>query len=125
MAVRRPLDAGRELLEAFEHSGRVTEYLVAALPRRLWRAEPPAGQGRPIAAIVAHMQGVRRTFAKMGRAGAAVSVIARPLPAAEAISRCCGDSFARLAPGSEMTVRRKRPQARRTTWGNAPRIAPS
>jgi uncharacterized damage-inducible protein DinB len=68
MAIRRPLDAGRELLEAFEHSARVTEYLVAALPRRLWRVAPPAGEGRSIAAIVAHMQSVRRAFAKMGGA---------------------------------------------------------
>ncbi len=68
MAIRRPLDLGRELLEAFEHSARVTEYLVAAVPRRLWRAAPPAGERRSIAAIVAHMQSVRRAFAKMGGA---------------------------------------------------------
>jgi uncharacterized damage-inducible protein DinB len=68
MAVGRPLEVGRELLEAFGHSARVTEYLVGALPRRLWRATPSTGGGRTIAAIVAHMQGVRRTFAKMGGA---------------------------------------------------------
>jgi uncharacterized damage-inducible protein DinB len=66
MAVRKPLDLERELLEAFEHSGRVTEHLVRVLPSGVWRAPPPAGRGRTIAAIVAHMQGVRRTFAKMG-----------------------------------------------------------
>ncbi|MBN2369769.1 MAG: DinB family protein [Vicinamibacteria bacterium] len=66
MSVRRPLDTGSELLAEFDHGGRVVEYLIAALPRRLWRAAPPAG--RPIAAIVAHIQSVRRTFAKMGGA---------------------------------------------------------
>jgi uncharacterized damage-inducible protein DinB len=67
MAPRQPLDVSRELLEAFDHSARVTEYLVSALPARLWRAEG-AGGGRTIAAIVAHMQSVRRTFAKMAGA---------------------------------------------------------
>lgn len=63
-----PLDLERELLEAFEHCGRVSEYLVGVLPPALWRAKPPGGSGRTIAAIVAHMQSVRRTFAKMGGA---------------------------------------------------------
>lgn len=68
MAVRRPLDAGTELLEAFDHDARVTEYLVGVLPGALWRAEPPHGRGRSIAKIVAHMHGVRRTFARMAGA---------------------------------------------------------
>jgi len=72
MAVRQPLDPKAELLEAFDHSARVSEYLVAALPTRLWHAAPPDGGARSIAAIVAHMQSVRRMFAKMGGA--------RPLP---------------------------------------------
>ena len=68
MARGRPLEVDQELLEAFTRSGRVNEYLVRALPARIWRAAPPAGRGRTIAAIVAHMQGVRRTFARMGGA---------------------------------------------------------
>ena len=64
----RPLDVERELLEAFRRSGSVNEYLVSVLPVRIWRMAPPAGRGRSIAAIVAHMQGVRRTFARMGGA---------------------------------------------------------
>jgi uncharacterized damage-inducible protein DinB len=31
----------------------------------IWRVAPPGGRGRTIAAIVAHMQGVRRTFARL------------------------------------------------------------
>jgi uncharacterized damage-inducible protein DinB len=77
MAVRKPLDLERELLDAFEHSGRVTEYLVRALPPGVWRAAPPAGRGRTIAAIVAHIQGVRRTFLKMGGAAAAPPALHR------------------------------------------------
>ncbi len=68
MAARQPLDANRELLEAFEHSGRVSEYLISALPKQLWQAGQTGGKERSIAAIVAHMQSVRRTFAKMGGA---------------------------------------------------------
>jgi uncharacterized damage-inducible protein DinB len=62
------LEVEDELLEAFTRSGRVSEYLVSVLPAGIWRAEPPGGRSRTIAAIVAHMQGVRRTFARMGGA---------------------------------------------------------
>ena len=74
MPVAQPLDPGRELLEAFEHSCRVSEYLVDVLPSRVWRPEPADSKGRSIAAIVAHIQSVRRMFAKMGGA--------RPIPPA-------------------------------------------
>jgi uncharacterized damage-inducible protein DinB len=62
------LNVEAELLEAFRHSGLVTEYLVGIVPQNLWRADPPSGRGRNIAAIVAHIQSVRRTFARMGGA---------------------------------------------------------
>jgi len=68
MAKGRPLEVERELLEAFRQSGLVSEYLVGVLPTALWRVAPPSGRGRSIAAIVAHMQSVRRTFARMGGA---------------------------------------------------------
>ena len=66
MARGRPLEVEQELLEAFRHSSRVSEYLVSVLPPGILRTAPPAGRARSIAAIVAHMQGVRRTFARMG-----------------------------------------------------------
>ena len=68
MARGRPLEIEAELLEAFRRSGRVSEYLVTILPQKLWRMSPPGGRGRTIAAIVAHMQSVRRIFARMGGA---------------------------------------------------------
>lgn len=68
MARGRPLELEQELLEAFRHCCLVSEYLVSVLPARIWRADPPGGRGRSIAAIVAHMQSVRRTFARMGGA---------------------------------------------------------
>ena len=68
MPVRQPLDMKCELLEAFDHSGRVTEYLVSVVPPQLWHVKPPGGEGRSMAATVAHLQSVRRMFAKMGNA---------------------------------------------------------
>jgi uncharacterized damage-inducible protein DinB len=62
----KPLDVAGELIEAFDRSARLTEYLVAALPAYVWQADPLQGEGRSIAAIVAHMQSLRRGFAKMG-----------------------------------------------------------
>jgi uncharacterized damage-inducible protein DinB len=62
----RPLEVEHELVEAFKQSGLVNEYLVNVLPPAIWRTNPPNGRGRSIAAIFVHMQGVRRTFARMG-----------------------------------------------------------
>lgn len=74
MAVRRVLDLEAEIVEAFERCGRVTEYLVDVLPKPLWQQEPPSGHGRTIAAIVSHIHGVRKTFAKMGGAPAVAAL---------------------------------------------------
>jgi uncharacterized damage-inducible protein DinB len=68
MPIAQPLNLERELLDAFEHCYRVTEYLAGVLPPQIWQAEPPGGKGRSIAAIVAHVQSVRLMFAKMGGA---------------------------------------------------------
>ena len=73
MPVRRPLNLEEELLECFEACGRVTEYLVGVVPAPLWHEPPPTRHGRTIAAMITHMHGVRKTFAKMGGA---------PVPAA-------------------------------------------
>lgn len=63
---KRGLEIERELLEEFVRSGLVTEYLVGVIPDTIWREPPPGGRGRTIAAIVAHIQSVRRTFTRMG-----------------------------------------------------------
>ena len=64
----RPLEVEQELIEAFRRSGLANEYLVGILPNAIWRRPPPTGRGRTIAAIVAHVQSLRRTFARMGGA---------------------------------------------------------
>ena len=68
MPVAQALEVEKELLEAFEHCCLVSEYLLEVLPPAIWRADSPGGKGRSIAAIVAHMQSVRKMFAKMGGA---------------------------------------------------------
>src|SRR2546427_9321 len=98
MAKGRPLDVERELLESFRQSGLVNEYLVSVLPAAIWHAAPPTGRGRSIAGIVAHLQGVRRTFARMGGArpgppaqrpagGGGGRVATQPLPCPRAAPR--------------------------------------
>jgi uncharacterized damage-inducible protein DinB len=59
------LEVEHELIEAFRRSGEVSVYLAGVLPAALWHATPPGGRGRSIAGIIAHMQSVRRAFARM------------------------------------------------------------
>jgi uncharacterized damage-inducible protein DinB len=47
------------LLTAFDTNDRINQYLIDNLPAGAWRAEPPDGKGRTVAAIVAHMHNVR------------------------------------------------------------------
>lgn len=98
MPVAQPLDPRRELLDAFEHSCRVSEYVVKVLPSRVWRPEPPDSRGRSIAAIVAHIQSVRRTFAKMGNA--------RPIPPALDRARLTPDDALRALRQSREALMR-------------------
>jgi len=65
MASGRPLEVEQELIEVFKQNGLVNEYLMSVLPAALWHMPPPNGRGRSLAAIVAHMQSVRRMFARM------------------------------------------------------------
>jgi uncharacterized damage-inducible protein DinB len=90
MPPRRPLDIEAELIEAFEQCGRTTEYLVGVVPDRLWHHPSPTGHGRTIAAMVAHIHGVRKTFAKMGGAPVGPSLDRRrvtPAAAGRALRR--------------------------------------
>jgi uncharacterized damage-inducible protein DinB len=95
----RPLEVEQELIEAFRRSGRVSEYLVSVLPAGIWRTAPAGGRGRSIAAMVAHMQSVRRTFARMGGARPGPPPLdskkATPLQARRALARSTED-LARL-----------------------------
>ena len=52
------------LLTAFETNDRINQYMIENLPAEAWRAEPPEGKGRTIAAITAHMHNVRVMWLK-------------------------------------------------------------
>ena len=52
------------LVNAFHTNDRIIRYLIENLPADAWRAKPPDGKGRTIAAIVAHMHNVRVMWLK-------------------------------------------------------------
>jgi uncharacterized damage-inducible protein DinB len=98
VAIRRELDLPSEIVEEFRRSGAVTAYLVSVLPAELWRAVPPGRpRGRTIAAIVAHIQGVRRTFARMGGARPGPPTLDRLLVTQDQALRALAESTETLA----------------------------
>jgi uncharacterized damage-inducible protein DinB len=60
------------LLTAFDTNDRINQYLIENLPAEAWRAEPPGGKGRTIAAIVAHMHNVRLMWLKAAAKGSKI-----------------------------------------------------
>ena len=64
-----PFDASRSLLEAFAINDRINQFLLENLPEEAWRADPPTGKGRTVAAIVSHMHNVRVMWLKAAAKG--------------------------------------------------------
>jgi uncharacterized damage-inducible protein DinB len=60
------------LLVAFDTNDRINRYLIENLPAEAWRAEPPDGRGRTVAAIVAHMHNVRVMWLKAAAKGSRI-----------------------------------------------------
>lgn len=56
------------LLVSYATNERINQYLLRDLNPGAWRAEPPGGKGRTIAAIVAHMHNVRVMWLKSAKA---------------------------------------------------------
>ena len=56
------------LLNAIDTNNRINAYLIDNLPPEAWRAKPPDGKGRTIAAIVANMHNVRVMWLKATKA---------------------------------------------------------
>jgi uncharacterized damage-inducible protein DinB len=59
-----PFSLQESILHAFETNDAINHYMLENLPAAAWRAEPPGGKGRTIAAIVAHMHNVRGMWLK-------------------------------------------------------------
>ena len=68
----RPFSVAEGLLQSFDTNERINQYLLANLPAEAWRAEPPEGKGREIAAIVAHMHNVRVMWLKAAAKGSVI-----------------------------------------------------
>jgi uncharacterized damage-inducible protein DinB len=60
------------LLTAFDTNDRINQYMIENLPAEAWRAEPPGGKGRTIAAMVAHMHNVRVMWLKASAKGSKI-----------------------------------------------------
>jgi uncharacterized damage-inducible protein DinB len=60
------------LLVAFATSNRIDEFLIRAVPDAAWRATPPGGKGRTIAAMAAHIHNVRVMWLKSADKDAAL-----------------------------------------------------
>jgi len=56
------------LLNAFNTNNRINQYLIDNLPSAAWKAKPPEGKGRTIAAMFAHMHNVRVMWLKATKA---------------------------------------------------------
>jgi uncharacterized damage-inducible protein DinB len=65
-----PFSVAEGLLKAFDTNERINQYMLESLPADAWRAEPAAGKGRDIAAIVAHMHNVRVMWLKATKSAA-------------------------------------------------------
>ena len=63
-----PFSLPDALLNAFDTNDRINQYMLENLPAESWRASPPDGKGRTIAAIVAHMHNVRVMWLKAAKA---------------------------------------------------------
>src|SRR5437879_12503973 len=60
-----PLEFSQALLEMYTVNDRINQILLAHLDPHAWRAKPPGGRGRTIAAIFAHMHNIRRKWLRL------------------------------------------------------------
>ncbi len=65
----KPFELAHALLEAYAVNERMNQHLLAHLDERAWRAEPPGGKGRTIAAIFAHIHNVRHMWLEVSAKG--------------------------------------------------------
>ena len=70
-----PLSPADAMLRSFSIHNRIHLYLLDALSPDVWAAEPPAGKGRTLAALVSHIHSVRLMWLK----AAGVKTLPAPL----------------------------------------------
>lgn len=62
---RGPIVLADAIIKAFAANDRINQFLIGSLDEPAWRAEPPGGKGRCVAAIVSHMHNNRLMWLKM------------------------------------------------------------
>jgi len=67
-----PIVMSDALLNAFAINDRINQYMIDNLPPEVWRAAPPEGKGREVAAIVAHLHNVRVMWLKAAAKGSEI-----------------------------------------------------
>jgi uncharacterized damage-inducible protein DinB len=115
---KAPIDYGAATLSALATSERITQYLLESLPDAVWRAEPPSGEGRTIAAIVAHIHNVRLMWLKVAAKGTRIpaqldklKVTRDQARTALAASHAAMDKLVRSALDGDGTVKNFPPDA--------------
>jgi uncharacterized damage-inducible protein DinB len=94
------------LLTAFETNERINQYLIENLPAEAWRAEPPNGKGRNIAAILAHIHNVRVMWLKASAKGSKIpEQIDRAIVTPGQASKALQESYAALAAVMETALK--------------------
>jgi len=64
-AETKPFVLTDALLNAYATNDNITRYLIGNLDPKAWRAEPPGGKGRTVAAVVSHLHNVRVMWLKV------------------------------------------------------------
>ena len=67
-----PFVLSEAFLNAYATNDKITRYMVENLTDEAWRAEPPGGKGRTVAAIVAHIHNVRVMWLKAAAKGSKI-----------------------------------------------------
>lgn len=65
LTTQRDLEAGRVMVEAFAVNDRLNQLILENLDPRAWRASPPGGKARTIAAIFSHVHNIRRKWLRL------------------------------------------------------------
>ena len=74
------------LLEMYAANNRITRYLIENLPEDAWRAEPPEGKGRTVAAVAAHIHNVRGMWLKAAHGEVVAKIEPRTVTRQEALA---------------------------------------
>ncbi len=68
----KPVALDKALVDAYAVNERMNQFLLENLDEKAWRAEPPGGTGRTIAAIVAHIHNVRHMWLSVSAKGSEI-----------------------------------------------------